>query len=362
MNKRPSLIDAIATGVVQVTAAGEIEWLNAAAEHLLGVSLKRARGQRVCDLAPGLQDLETMLERARSTGQSFGRELGIPAPQRDGSELAVTVRVSPLADSAAGGLIVEFSDFTQRNTIDRENTLISQHGVSRKMIRQLAHEIRNPLGGLRGAAQLLERELPREELKEFTRVIIGEADRLAALMDSLLGPARRPQMAEANVHEILEHVATLLQNETSPQQQIFRDYDPSLPLLWMDRNQITQALLNLGRNAIQATAGEGKLILRTRVHTNFMVNQVSHRLVVSIEFEDDGSGVPQEIRETLFYPLVSGREDGTGLGLPLAQELVSRHQGLIEFTSEPGRTVFLLRLPVLDPAEAGVSPHEVAGT
>lgn len=296
-----------------------------------------------------------MLERACTTGQSFGGELSIPAPQRDGSELAIMVRVSPLVDSADDALIIELGDFTQRNTIDRENTLISQHGVSRRMVRQLAHEIRNPLGGLRGAAQLLERELPREELKEFTRVIISEADRLAALMDSLLGPARRPQMSEVNVHEVLEHVATLLQNEAGPRQKIFRDYDPSLPELLVDSNQITQALLNLGRNAIQATAGTGQLILRTRVHTNFMVNQVSHRLVASIEIEDDGPGVPEEIRETLFYPLVSGRDDGIGLGLPLAQELVSRHQGLIEFVTEPGRTVFMLRLPVLE------SPHPDVG-
>jgi two-component system nitrogen regulation sensor histidine kinase GlnL len=213
------------------------------------------------------------------------------------------------------------------------------------MLRQLAHEIRNPLGGLRGAAQLLERELDDPELKEFTQIIISEADRLARLMEGLLGPEQSPDLEPLNIHEPLEYVATLVGSE-SDQLEIIRDYDPSLPDLNLDRHQITQALLNLVRNAAQVLAGSGRIILRTRILTNQLINKQRYRLVATLEIEDNGPGVPAEIADTLFYPLVTARDGGTGLGLPLAQDLVNRHNGLIEYESEPGRTVFIVHLPV----------------
>ena len=283
----------------------------------------------------------------------------MPSPLRDGTVLNLAVRVTPLTDTDARDLLViELIDATQRHQIDRENALITQHGVSRRMISQLAHEIRNPLGGLRGAAQLLERELPGKELREFTQIIIGEADRLDALMDSLLGPVGQLHKETVNLHELLEHVAVLVETEAGEGFVVQRDYDPSLPAMRLDKNRLIQALLNLARNALQATGAVGAVQFRTRVLTNTVVGQDRHRLVASIDIEDDGPGVPDEIAGTIFYPLVSGRDDGTGLGLPLAQDLVSRHDGLIEYQSEPGRTVFMVRLPIEEDPD---SPAAVTG-
>jgi two-component system nitrogen regulation sensor histidine kinase GlnL len=247
-------------------------------------------------------------------------------------------------------LLLEIEDITQHRRLTRENALLAQLGGSRLMVRQLAHEIKNPLGGLRGAAQLLERELLDPSLREYTRVIISEADRLTNLLDSMLGPGRPPAKQLVNVHELLERVYHLLRSEASEGVTIDRDYDPSLPPVTVDPNHIIQAMLNLGRNAIQALSGEAvhapRLILRTRAMSNVSVGAHRHRLAASIQFEDNGPGVLTEIRDTIFYPLVSGRADGTGLGLGIAQDLVSRHGGLIEFDSAPGRTIFLISLPM----------------
>jgi two-component system nitrogen regulation sensor histidine kinase GlnL len=247
-------------------------------------------------------------------------------------------------------LLLEIEDITQHRRLTRENALLAQLGGSRLMVRQLAHEIKNPLGGLRGAAQLLERELLDPALREYTRVIISEADRLTNLLDSMLGPGRPPAKQLMNVHELLERVYHLLRSEAPEGVVIDRDYDPSLPPVTVDPNHIIQAMLNLGRNAIQALSGAPvdapRLVLRTRVANNVSVGAHRHRLVASIQFEDNGPGVAPDIRDTIFYPLVSGRADGTGLGLGIAQDLVSRHGGLIEFDSTPGRTIFVISLPM----------------
>jgi two-component system nitrogen regulation sensor histidine kinase GlnL len=241
--------------------------------------------------------------------------------------------------------VVELADTTHHQRITRENNLLTQLGGSRAMVRQLAHEIKNPLGGLRGAAQLLERQLRDPGLHEYTSVIIAEADRLAALVDALLGPGQPPHKQPVNIHEIVQHVGHLLAAEAPTGVQIERDYDPSLPRLRLDRNQIIQALLNLGRNAIQAVGEHGRILLRTRALTNASIGSRRYRVVVGIQVEDDGPGVPTELKDTVFYPLVTGRNTGTGLGLAVAQDLIGRHDGLIEFDSRPGRTVFTILLP-----------------
>lgn len=348
------LLNALDTAVVVLNADLSIAGLNAAAETLLAVSQRRAPGQSLTGNVPGLEGLVELCARAQTEQQGFGQTLTVPTPQRDGSERDLAVRITPLAEAGEGQLLVELFDVTRRQQLDREHALVAQHGVSRRMLQQLAHEIRNPLGGLRGAAQLLERDLPDPALREFTRVIISEADRLAHLVDGLLGPATRPQLEPVNVHELLEHVAVLVCSET-PALQLQRDYDPSLPLLLLDRDQITQALLNLVRNAAQATGGEGRIVLRTRVRSNQTLSRVPARMVAVISIEDDGPGVPEELADTIFYPLVTGRKEGTGIGLPLAQDLVSRHQGLIEFSSEPGHTVFEVHLPVADTSSVEAS-------
>jgi two-component system nitrogen regulation sensor histidine kinase GlnL len=331
--------------------------MNPAAEGLLGVSLTRATRNTLTDLVPGAAALNQICDRARQEQKSFGYAIKILSSQRDDCELELAVRVSPFTvnlepaaaqtNSVSGDdtLLLELFDITQRHQLDRERALLAQHGASRRMLRQLAHEIRNPLGGLRGAAQLLEHELNDPDLREFTQVIIGEADRLAKLMTNMLGPGSQPNMRPANLHEQLERIATIVESEW-PMLTIVRDYDPSLPDFYFDPDQLTQALLNLVRNASQATGSAGQVILRTRVLTNQVLNKSGYKLVALVEVEDNGPGVAADIADTLFYPLVTGRQDGSGLGLPLAQDLVNRHSGLIEFVSEPGRTVFSVQLPV----------------
>jgi two-component system nitrogen regulation sensor histidine kinase GlnL len=347
-----TILRELTTAVLLVSPDIEVTWLNAAAENLLGISLKRAQHQNLAALAPGLESLADLCSRAIREQHSFGQTINLPRFQRESGDQELAVRVSLLAESRENQLLVELFDISQRHQLDRENALLAQHGVSRRMLRQLAHEIRNPLGGLRGAAQLLERELNDVSLREFTQIIIGEADRLAALMDSLLGPNRQPNRKLLNIHELLERVATIVESEWS-RLTVERDYDPSLPELLLDRDQLIQALLNLLRNAAQATDGHGTIIVRTRILTNHILHATAHKLVALIEIEDDGPGVPADIADTLFYPLVTGRVDGTGLGLPLAQDLVNRHQGLIEYESTPTRTVFRMQLPVLKTESEG---------
>jgi len=342
------LFSSLTTAILLLDKSGNVAWMNGAAEDLLGISLRRAQGTKLEAFAPGTAPLLELSRRAIQEQQSFGRAVRLPSPQRDGSELELAARVSRMGDSPDALLLVELFNISQRYQLDKGNALITQHGVSRRIIRQLAHEIRNPLGGLRGAAQLLERELQDPSLREFTQVIIAEADRLAALMDNLLGPGRQPHMSTLNIHEILERVATVVQHEW-PMQVITRDYDPSLPEINADGDQLNQAFLNILRNAAQASDSQGDLILRTRILSNQILNKKNFKLVALIEVEDTGPGVPEDIRDTLFYPLVSGREGGTGLGLPLAQDLVNRHHGLIEYESEPGRTVFAIQLPLQQP-------------
>ena len=341
-----TILRELTTAILLVNPDNEITWMNAAAENLLGISLKRAQYQNLSTLAPGLESLADLCSRAILEQHSFGQTINLPRFQRESGDQELAVRVSMLPGSRDTRLLVELFDISQRHQLDRESALVAQHGVSRRMLRQLAHEIRNPLGGLRGAAQLLERELNDASLREFTQIIIGEADRLAALMDSLLGPNRQPNRKLLNIHELLERVATIVESEWS-RLTIKRDYDPSLPELFLDRDQLIQALLNLLRNAAQATDGQGMIVVRTRILTNHILHTTAYKLVALIEVEDNGPGVPEDIADTLFYPLVTGRPDGTGLGLPLAQDLVNRHQGLIEYESTPVRTVFRMQLPVL---------------
>jgi two-component system nitrogen regulation sensor histidine kinase GlnL len=335
--------------VLVVDPDGTVIDLNPGAEDLLGLSARHSLGRNLQMLVPGLHSIEELLRRAATEGELFGQLVTIHAAHKGDAPIEVACHVSPLRGPGRR-VLVELSDATQWRQIDREHALISQRDASRRMIRQLAHEIRNPLGGLRGAAQLLQRELPTPELREYTRIIIGEADRLTALTDSLLGPVRRPQRQDVNVHEVLERVVALIGSEHPETVKLVRDYDPSLPPIAADPDQLIQALLNIARNAVQAVGPDGHVVFRTRALTNFPIGAVRHKLVLSIEIEVNGPGVPPDLAESIFYPLVTGRPDGTGLGLAISQDLVSRHGGLIEFQSRPGRTVFTVRLPATAPA------------
>lgn len=344
------ILDAMVTSVFLLDENLHVTYLNAAAQTLLGLGSNQAMGKSIAELTRGAESLLPMFERARTGGEGVvQRELAWPAP--GGVDRILDCAVTQIViGQHLPRLLLEIEDITQHRRLTRENALLAQLGGSRLMVRQLAHEIKNPLGGLRGAAQLLERELLDPALREYTRVIISEADRLTNLLDSMLGPGRPPAKQLINVHELLERVYHLLRSEAPAHVIIDRDYDPSLPPLTVDPNHIIQAMLNLGRNAIQALAGSSvsspRLVLRTRAASNVSVGAHRHRLAASIQFEDNGPGVLNEIRETIFYPLVSGRADGTGLGLGIAQDLVSRHGGLIEFDSAPGRTIFVISLPM----------------
>jgi two-component system nitrogen regulation sensor histidine kinase GlnL len=346
-NELVHVLDGLATCVVWLDGDGTVLHLNEPAEDLLGVSRTSANGRTFKGLLRHNDELDALIDRARSASAQYSRrELPFDgnagAPQR-----FVDVTVSPFDQPGRpGGVLVEMTDVTQHQRILRENALIAQQGGSRAMVRQLAHEIKNPLGGLRGAAQLLERELKDRALHEYTSVIIAEADRLAGLVDALVGPGQPPRKELVNIHELVQHIGHLLAAEAPTGVVIERDYDPSLPRLRLDRNQIIQSLLNLGRNAVQAVGSRGRIVLRTRAVTNASIGTRRYRLVTSIEVEDDGPGVPVELKDTVFYPLVTGRPDGSGLGLAVAQDLVARHDGLIEFDSRPGHTVFTILLPL----------------
>lgn len=340
------------TAVIVIDQSLLIEDLNPAAEHLLGMSRHRASGESLLQLLGDDSEIQDILMRTLESGVTYASEMRLGRTEVNAEERTIVCRVSLLAEPAEKvRLVVEMTDVTRRSRISRENALIIQHGAGRQMIRQLAHEIKNPLGGLRGAAQLLDRQLDSDELKEYTSVIISEADRLASLVDTLLGPGGPPNKQALNVHELLEYVLRLKQ----PGQEkinIRRDYDASLPLMLLDRDQMVQAFLNLLKNAAAALDGQGEITLRTRALMNFTIGDTRHPAVASIEIEDDGPGIPLDLQDSVFYPLVTSRPDGTGLGLPVAQELISRHGGLIEFESRTGRTVFFVRIPLCEPEAA----------
>ena len=344
MSLHKRILDNLSHAVLVLDQRLAVSYINPAGEVLFGLSSRQALGQRIVDLLRGDARVADDLARALQSGHPFTeRELEL-AP-RPGIQITVDITVVPLADATRdAALLLELQHLDRHLRISREEHLLAQQSATRALIRGLAHEVKNPLGGLRGAAQLLERRLDQAELREYTQVIIGEADRLQALVDRMLGPATLPQHVELNIHEVLERVRQLVEAESGL--TIDADYDPSLPHLVADRDQLIQALLNLVRNAAQAVGGEGRITLRSRSQRQVTIGTHRHRLVLCLEVIDDGPGIPQEMLENVFYPMVSGRAGGTGLGLSIAQELVHRHGGLIECSSRVGETVFRVLLPL----------------
>ncbi|MBT8099178.1 MAG: PAS domain-containing protein [Gammaproteobacteria bacterium] len=345
------VLDALSAGVILLDDSLLITDLNPAAENILGVSVQRARGSSLLKLVDDEPELQEILARVSATGDHYANELRLSPTEVHADERIVDCRVAPI-ECGDARILVEMTDVTRRSRISRENALLIQHGAGRQMIRQLAHEIKNPLGGIRGASQLLERQLESAEQREYTDVIISETDRLAVLVDTLLGPGGPPNKIPVNVHELLEYVIRIVSVEDQKDLHFARDYDPGLPTIELDRDQMVQAFLNLVRNAAFALDGQGTITLRTRALTNFTIGEKRHRVIASVDIEDDGPGIPPELQNSIFYPLVTSRTEGTGLGLPAAQELLSRHGGMIEFDSRPGRTVFHVRIPLDTMGEA----------
>ncbi len=293
---------------------------------------------------PGCEILHLAVDNAIENHSPFREHEFMLTTQRQVS-LAVTCTVTPV-DLAPACLVLEFQQMDQQLRIAREERMLIQQQANAELLRNLAHEIRNPLGGLRGAAQLLEHELPQLNLREYTQVIIKEADRLQTLMDRLLVPHRVPKYEPTNIHEVLERVRSLLLAESPKGVVVQRDYDTSLPELIGDREKLIQAVLNIARNAVQAMQGKGRVTFRTRAERQVTLAKQRYRVAIRLQIIDNGPGIPAEIRERIFYPLVSGREGGSGLGLTLAQTFITQHHGMIECESEPGNTCFTILLPI----------------
>jgi two-component system nitrogen regulation sensor histidine kinase GlnL len=314
---------------------------------LFDVSARQIHLQPVEGLVqcPGDQ-VQAHLRAATRTGQPITeRELTMRLV--DGREMTLDCTVIPLpVGEGARGVLLEVQQVDRHLRISREEQLLSQQQVTRDVVRGLAHEIKNPLGGLRGAAQLLQAELDDRELREYTEIIIQEADRLQNLVNRILGPNRLPAYQPLNIHHVLERVRSLVQAEVGGRIELVRDYDPSIPDLVGDADQLIQALLNIVRNAARAVGDAGRIQLRTRVQRQLTIGSTRHRLVAQIDIIDNGPGVPEEIRDRLFYPMVTSGTGGLGLGLSIAQSLINQHQGLIECKSKPGETVFTVLLPV----------------
>jgi two-component system, NtrC family, nitrogen regulation sensor histidine kinase GlnL len=340
-------LEYLATAVVVLDEHAVVRFANQAAENLLGTAARSLIGQPFAPLFESDPALDNALEDALVTHWDYSAQnVNYLRPGRAPLPLAcILTRI----DAEEMPLLAELRPIEQQLRQAREERLVGEQQANRELIRNLAHEIKNPLGGLRGSAQLLERELDRAELREYTQVIIKEADRLQSLMDRLLTPHRQPRPALLGVHEVLERVRSLVLAEFSVGVAIECDYDPSLPDLVGDKEQLIQAVLNVVRNAAQAVHGSGRpgnITLRTRAVRQVTLLKQRHRLALELQVIDDGPGVPEDIREKIFNPLVSGRDGGSGLGLSLAQTFVHYHRGVIECDSRPGRTVFRILLPL----------------
>jgi two-component system nitrogen regulation sensor histidine kinase GlnL len=345
-------LDYLASAVLLVDAERRVCYANSAAENLLEAADRALLGQPLEAVIHYSATLQQALENAIANDWSYtGQNVEIRRGKPDGKTLHLNCTVTPMqcAEAPAVRMLVELQPIDQQLKASREERLIEQQQASRELIRNLAHEIKNPLGGIRGAAQLLEHELGNPALREYTQVIIKEADRLQDLMQRLLSPHRvAMQPQRMGIHEVLERVHSLLRMEFPETLSILRDYDTSLPELFADREQLIQVFLNVARNAAQAMEGKGEIIFRTRSARQVTLAKCRFRLAIDVSIIDNGPGVPDDFRERMFYPLVSGRPDGTGLGLTLAQSFVQQHQGAIECESRPGYTCFLIRLPIRD--------------
>jgi len=340
-------LDLLASAVLLIDEGRLIRYINPAGENLLAVSSRSVAGKTLDAVCTCSTTLQAALDNGLNNNWGYTGQ-NIQLKRSDGETLHINCTVTPLRPELAAGvrLLLELQPIEHHLAATREERLIEQQQASRELIRNLAHEIKNPLGGIRGAAQLLEHELGNPSLKEYTQVIIKEADRLQDLMQRLLTPHRAMLPTTVNIHEILERVRSLLTAEFPGSLEMRRDYDTSLPELVGDREQLIQAVLNIARNAAQAMGGEGEIVLRTRSLRQVTLAKKRYRLAMEIKVIDNGPGIPDNIRERMFYPLVSGREGGSGLGLTIAQNFIQHHHGTIDCSSRPGKTVFTLRLPV----------------
>jgi len=337
------LFENLSTSVLVVGLDLGIICVNPATENLLAMSARRIEEYRIDQLFWGSEQFIDAVKHAIESAFGFSDhsvELFISPSQKHLKVDCIFTFVAP-----EKWLIIELTRVDEKLKIEMEDNIVAQQNVMKVLVRGLAHEVKNPLGGIRGAAQLLEQELRSPELKEYTEVIIGEVDRLQKLVDELLGPNKPQQKETINIHVVLERVRQLVLAESGSDIVFQRDYDPSLPDIYADKNHLIQAVLNIVKNATEAMVGKGKITLRTRSRRNVRIGSQHHRLLAQIEILDTGPGIDPGIIDRIFVPLVTGRADGTGLGLSISQTLVANHGGLIECSSEAGKTVFTILLP-----------------
>jgi two-component system nitrogen regulation sensor histidine kinase GlnL len=341
--------DLLATLVAVVAADGAVLFANSALEDALGISRRAIEGTHFPSCFTDSNALTNAIAGASSNEFAALRYDGwLVRPHAEPLQVHVVVAQT----DTSGELVIELLPQEAQARQDREERLVEQAEANKELIRNLAHEIKNPLGGIRGAAQLLEMEVESRELKEYTKVIIHEADRLQTLVDRLLAPHRRPHVVgDVNIHEVCERVRALIVAEFPKGLKVVRDYDTSIPDFRGDREQLIQALLNIAHNACEAladriAAGDAELVFRSRIARQVTFGKQRYRLALELHVIDNGPGVPEAIRDRIFFPLVSGREGGSGLGLTLAQTFVQQHHGLIECESVPGRTDFQILIPL----------------
>jgi two-component system nitrogen regulation sensor histidine kinase GlnL len=346
---KANAFDLLTTAVVVLDTTQTVRAMNQAAEDLFGVSERRAVGGSLRDYLMNDGSLEfgdlTDLFQSREPVTRRGAVFRM----RDGQRIKADLTIS--YDTIGGASIIELTPMNRLLRINREEQVLSSQKTIQELTRGLAHEIKNPLGGLRGAAQLLDREFKESpELREYTNVIIQEADRLRDLVDTMLGPNQQPKLQAVNVHQILEHVVRLIYAEFPGQVVFQRDYDPSVPDLYADEDRLIQATLNMMRNAVQVFVEtqtvNPTITLRTRIVRLFTIGNTLHRLVAQIDIIDNGPGIPEDMQDKVFLPMITGRADGTGLGLAITQNIITQHRGMIECDSEPGETCFSIFLPL----------------
>ena len=336
----------LSTSILMVDESMTILFSNQAAENLLQESSEHMQGRCLASILANGNELAAIIAAAMQSDQVYTRrQMALIMPPKR-TDLTVDVTVTPILGTKQA--LVEFIEMNRYLRIDRDAALRESHELTRQMIKGLAHEIKNPLGGIKGSAQLLEKELPAEGLKEYTGIIIEETDRLTSLVDRMLGPRVFANFQSINVHVILERVSKLIELETPEHYRLDRDYDPSIPEIDADPELLLQALLNIARNAMQALKSNPAphITLTTRIDRQFTIGGKPHRVVLRIDIKDNGPGIPEDIQDYLFYPMISGRADGTGLGLSLAQSIINQHRGMVTFATSPGETTFSLYLPL----------------
>jgi len=341
------LLDSLTTAVVLVDNNFNAIHLNSAAEALLQVSVDQVFGTPLNHYFHEINEVADSLKSVVSKSYQYTKRK-VKWRLHTGKQITVDYAVTPLPDSEHSVLEIQPLDRLLR--ISREEAIISSQETTRSLVRGMAHEVKNPLGGIRGAAQLLERELEDGALSEYTTIIIAEADRLRNLVDRILGPSQPMSFKPVNIHEVLERVALLINVESDSNVTITRDYDPSIPDIPGDQELLVQAVLNIVRNAVQAlqesNTPAGTISLSTRIQRQFTIGRQHHTLVCEAAITDNGPGIPKPLVDNIFYPMISGRADGTGLGLAISQQLVNQHNGLIECNSQPGNTRFSIYIPI----------------